>query len=39
MPHATNISRENLIRDIVYMLERFDIDKVLRVLWYVRRIW
>lgn len=39
MNHATNISRESIIREIVYMLERFDIDKVLRTLWYVRRIW
>ena len=39
MNHATNISRESIIREIVYMLERFDTHKVLRTLWYVRRIW
>lgn len=37
--NATNISREDIIREIVYMLERFNTHKVMRTLWYVRRIW
>lgn len=39
MTHATNISRESIIHDIEYMLSRFDAKRLLRVLWYVYRIW
>lgn len=39
MNHATNVSRESIILDIEYMLHRFDTKLLLRVLWYVRRIW
>lgn len=39
MNHATNVSREDIIHDIEYMLSRFDTKRLLRVLWYVRRIW
>ena len=33
------IDRDSLMEDIEYMLSRFDTKRLLRVLWYVRRIW
>lgn len=39
MNNATNISRESLILDIEYMIQRFDATRLMRVLWYLRRTW
>lgn len=39
MTTDTNTSRESLILDIEYMIQRFDATRLMRVLWYLRRIW